>query len=313
MTISEMKEFIQKELKNRKALQVSLRLRKYKIHYSLRKSKLIIVNIDITLCEAIMEKKKDVDFASQLVIERDIVEGNEYRECINRLENMIIRQHCPTLCLRLLCLLSVCYDGLSTRDYNWLVKLYLQSYGHQHMITISNLAKLRLLTKQANPMQFLSSPPNPVSNVISQSRAAAISALPKKSHFRNLVKKFNLSPEESVAGHSSEQNPDANKHGASVFGGTFIPLIYRIVENLVTDPSLSNEYLNELSKFLFQRVNAGLGPSNNAIVVFFVGGVSYAEVSSLRHLSALRKKDLIILTTNVINGSKFLSRLTQLN
>lgn len=271
---------------------------------------------DITLCEEIMEKKKEINFASQLVLERDIVEGDEYRECINHLENMITRQDCPIISLRLMCLLSICYDGLSNRDYNCLVKLYLQSYGYENMIIISSLNKLRLLTKQANPMQFLlsNSPPNPVSNVISQSKAAAISALPKKSHFRNQVKKFNLRPDDSSGQrYGSEENVSTNKHGGSVFGNIFIPFIYRIVEHLMTEPSSSTDYLSELSKSLFQRINAGLGPSNSAIVVFFVGGVSYAEVSALRHLGKLKKRDIIILTTNVINGSKFLTRLSQFN
>uniref|UniRef100_T1KXI7 Vacuolar protein sorting-associated protein 33B n=2 Tax=Tetranychus urticae TaxID=32264 RepID=T1KXI7_TETUR len=284
MSIQEMKDFIQKELKNKKASQRALKLH-------------------ISLCEIIMEKKKENEFGRLLTLERNIMEGAEYRDCVNQLEELIICQKSPLIALRLLCLLSLSNDGIAYKDYHQLMKLFLHSYGHQHLITICNLNRLKLLYRQGNK-SLLSSPNTSMTNVINQSKAAAMSALPKRSQLRNLVRKFNLTPEPSAESNS--------KDASFVFGGNFVPIVYRITESVLNGSWVSlKEQLSPLSKFITtssftEKTTGGAKP---VIAVLMIGGITYAEVSALRFLSQQKNFDLIILTTNMVNGDKFLTNL----
>lgn len=258
-----------------------------------------------------MEKKKELEFASQLVLERSIFCGKDYKESVGSIESMIERQLDPIHCLRTLVLLSCCNDGLPSRDYANLVRLFLQSFGHQYLIAFHNLSKLNLLVRQPSPTNFLASPTSSVTGVISQTRV--LSALPRRIHFRNMVRRFSLSPiENDTSTSSSASKQFVHKDAGSVFGDTYIPIIYRVTE-MVTNNSHNSitEQLNELSKYTFHRESSDVIPKTKCIVIFFTAGVSYAEISALRHLSLQMKKDIIILTTNIINGCSFISNMTQ--
>lgn len=258
------------------------------------------------MCEVIMEKKKENEFGKQLTLERNIMEGIEYRDCVNQLEELIICQKSPLIALRLLCLLSLSNDGIAYKDYHQLMKLFLHSYGHQHLVTICNLNRLRLLYRQGN-RSLLSSPNTSMTNVINQSKAAAMSALPKRSQLRTLARKFNLTPEPSGASDSN-----LSKDASFVFGGNFVPIIYRIAESVINGPwSSLKDQLSPLSKFITtssftEKTTGGAKP---VIAVFMIGGITFAEVSALRFLSKQKNFDIIILTTNTTNGDKFLTNL----
>ena len=54
--------------------------------------------------------------------------------------------------------------------------------------------------------------------------------------------------------------------------------------------------------------------SSSSIVtlVFFVGGVTYAEISALRYLSSLKDgHEYVVATTSIINGNKLLKPLIE--
>ena len=91
--------------------------------------------IDISACESIMERKKEVVFSDQLNIERNLVEGIDSKSALDFIEDGIIRQFSPLISLRLLCLYSITQSGISNREYKNYLKLFMQSYGHKHIST----------------------------------------------------------------------------------------------------------------------------------------------------------------------------------
>jgi hypothetical protein len=52
------------------------------------------------------------------------------------------------------------------------------------------------------------------------------------------------------------------------------------------------------------------GSTRKVVLVVFVGGVTYIEISSLRFLSEKHPVDFLILTTSIISGSTFLESLS---
>ncbi len=50
--------------------------------------------------------------------------------------------------LRLLCLMSLCENGISEKYLNQIKKDIFQTYGFEHILTLKNLEKMGMLKKQ---------------------------------------------------------------------------------------------------------------------------------------------------------------------
>lgn len=164
-------------------------------------------------------------------------------------------------------------------------------------------------------------------------RVAAVvssSVLPRRGTLSIMLKKFQLIPEVGDAGYNIREPKDP----AFVYGGAYIPLICQLIDNSVlnTNPQKKNTPLNmtpvELMKLLpgpnFRRKQAFLNdfqtnPSytnNNdkrqterSILIYFIGGVTFAEVTALRFLAKQRNVKIAIATTSIINGNKLIESL----
>lgn len=250
----------------------------------------------------ILDKKKEDDFVLQLSIERNLIEGVETRESFNYIEQLIIKQYDAQIVLRLMCLFCITQDGLNYKDYRYLMKLYLQSYGHEHIYTIQVLRKLELFYENNQTAGSLISG-SAASSL--NSTLAAITSYSRSSQMRALIKKYALLPPET-------HNPNLTATPTDpsfVFGGNYIPLICRFIEILfISKPNNFDELIKLLNCPMKTKVN--LSVHSNAsklrkiIMVVFVGGVTYAEVSALRFLAKSTGYKILIATTGTINGTQ---------
>jgi hypothetical protein len=287
MSLSAMREFVSTELKVIQNQQKSL-------------------SIHISLCEILLQKKNENDFVGQLNLERNLIEGSDLRDSISYIEQWIVCQHCPYTALRLLCLYSIMQNGILSKDYRQLTDFFLQSYGHEHIVTLFHLRKLGLLSENSSSGSGL---PLMSGAGINSTFAAAISAFPKSSQLRNLIRRFNLVPPEG------QQTNLLNPTDASfVFGGNYIPLVYRLVEYLfISRPANVEELLKMLNAPMHSRISTHeerTAESKKIIFIFFVGGVTYAEVSALRYLSKTSGYKILIGSTGTVNGSQLMKSLT---
>lgn len=161
-------------------------------------------------------------------------------------------------------------------------------------------------------------------------RVAAVvssSVLPRRGNLTQMLKKFQLVPEVGDAGYNIREPKDA----AFVFNGSYIPLICQILDNCLLTPAASkakNTQLNmtpsELMKLLpgpnFKRKQAFLGDlpvspvhhggqKERSILVYFIGGVTFAEITALRFLAKQRNIKIAIATTSIMNGNKLIDSL----
>ncbi|XP_077419805.1 vacuolar protein sorting-associated protein 33B [Vanacampus margaritifer] len=292
MDIKQMKAFVSEELKG---LKQEHRL----------------LSLHISASESMMKKKTKQDFQELLKTEHSLLEGFEIRECISFIEEHINRQVSMTESLRLLCLLSLTENGLLPKDYRSLKTQYLQSYGVEHLLTFANLKQSGLLVEQQQG-ETLTVMESKVGKLVNDKTAGkltdAFSSLARKSNFRALSRKLNLVPKSD-----DEYDLRVPKDMAYIFSGAYIPLSCKLVEQVLERDGWTG--LEEVTKLLNGNefaVTGKNGAKNEAqriVVVMFLGGCTYSEISALRFLGRERGYKFIVVTTAITSSSRLLEAL----
>ncbi|XP_007652589.1 vacuolar protein sorting-associated protein 33B isoform X4 [Cricetulus griseus] len=309
MDIKQMKNFVSQELKG---LKQEHRL----------------LSLHIGACESIMKKKTKQDFQELIKTEHALLEGFNIRESTSYIEEHIDRQVSPIESLRLMCLLSITENGLIPKDYRSLKTQYLQSYGPEHLLTFSNLRRAGLLTEQA-PGDTLTAVENKVSKLVTDKAADtrwnlaqisspgkitdAFSSLAKRSNFRAISKKLNLIPR--VDGEYDLKVP---RDMAYVFSGAYVPLSCRIIEQVLERRSWQglDEVVRLLncSEFAFTdmaKEDKASSESLRLILVVFLGGCTFSEISALRFLGREKGYRFIFLTTAITNSARLMEAMSE--
>ncbi|XP_033112639.1 vacuolar protein sorting-associated protein 33B-like isoform X2 [Anneissia japonica] len=285
--IGQMKDFVQNELKDLKQQFKSL-------------------TIHIGACEKILNQTTtEPDFRDHLQTEHAIVEGSGYRDNFNFIEEKLDRQTSATKTLRLMCLLSLASNGLPSKDFKTLQSHFLQSYGYEHLLTLSNLKRCGLFTEQqGTDVTKLS---------MSDVQKLADKAL-KKTAFRAICKKWNLVPKDSV----QLQNPNDMSY---VFSGAYTPLSCKLIEQtLMKGPSNTLEEVVKLlpgENISFTRSMSAKGQRsgsakipNKVVLVYFLGGCTFSEIAALRLLGAMKGYKFLFATTSIMNGTSLMESMT---
>ncbi|XP_014915744.1 vacuolar protein sorting-associated protein 33B [Poecilia latipinna] len=297
MDIQQMKTFVSEELKG---LKQEHRL----------------LSLHISASESIMKKKTKQDFQELLKTEHCLLEGFEIRECISFIEEHINRQVSMIESLRLLCLLSVTENGLLPKDFKSLKAQYLQSYGADHLLTFSNLRQLGLLVEQ-QPGETLTVMESKVGKLVNDRTAGkltdAFSSLAKKSHFRALSRKLNLVPKSD-----EEYDLRVPRDMAYIFSGAYVPLSCKIIEQVLERDGWTG--LEEVTRLIngHEFAVTGADPKSKSdaqriILVMFLGGCTFSEVSALRFLGKEKGYKFIVVTTAITNSSRLLEALLDNN
>ncbi|XP_070334431.1 vacuolar protein sorting-associated protein 33B isoform X3 [Odocoileus virginianus] len=297
MDIKQMKNFVSQELKG---LKQEHRL----------------LSLHIGACESIMKKKTKQDFQELIKTEHALLEGFNIRESTNYIEEHIDRQVSPIESLRLMCLLSITENGLIPKDYRSLKTQYLQSYGPEHLLTFSNLRRAGLLTEQA-PGDTLTAVESKVSKLVTDKAAGkitdAFSSLAKRSNFRAISKKLNLIPR--VDGEYDLKVP---RDMAYVFSGAYVPLSCRIIEQVLErrgwqglDEVVRLLNCSELAFTDMTKDDKASSESLRLILVVFLGGCTFSEISALRFLGREKGYRFIFLTTAVTNSARLMEAMSE--
>ena len=125
MNVSQMKQFVQNDLKHMKA-----------------QSKAISLHIGAS---EVIQREKGSHFESQLPVEHTLVSATATRENLSYIEDCMAQLRPLSISLRLISLLAHCSDGLSSADFARLKTQFLQAYGFQHLVTWHNLEKLGVI------------------------------------------------------------------------------------------------------------------------------------------------------------------------
>ncbi|KAG1957754.1 vacuolar protein sorting-associated protein 33A [Pimephales promelas] len=229
---------------------------------------------DITTSEA---------FFDSLTVEQEFMTGVDTDKVSTYIEDCIAQKDPLIKILRLVCMQSVCNNGLKQKVLDYYKKEILQTYGYEHILTVKNLEKVGLLKPQ--------------------------SAM--RNNYPTIRKTLKLWMEDA-----NEQNPNDISY---VYSG-YAPLSVRLTQVLARPGWRSiEEVLKMLPGPHFeerQQVPTGLHKKrqpgeNRTTLVFFLGGVTYAEIAALRFLSNMEDSgtEYIIATTKLINGTSWIKSL----
>ncbi|XP_059683506.1 vacuolar protein sorting-associated protein 33A isoform X2 [Gavia stellata] len=225
------------------------------------------------------------DFFDNLTVEQEFMSGIDTDKVNNYIEDCIAQKHPLIKILRLVCLQSVCNSGLKQKVLDHYKREILQTYGYEHILTLNNLEKAGLLKPQTSG----------------------------RNNYPTIRKTLRLWMDDV-----NEQNPNDISY---VYSG-YAPLSVRLAQ-LLARPGWRS--IEEVLKMLpgphfeeRQQLPTGLQKKrqhgeNRVTLVFFLGGVTYAEIAALRFLSQMEDggTEYVIATTKLINGTSWIKSLME--
>ncbi|KAG5317328.1 VP33A protein, partial [Pseudoatta argentina] len=245
-----------------------------------------------TIAEMIKEVTDSSNFLESLQVEQELLNCIDTDKPNAYIEDMIAQQQPLLKILRLLCIQSLTNSGLKPKLLDYYKREIIHTYGYQHLPTILNLEKAGLLKQQQSVRQY------------------AV-----------LRKALRLTVEDE-----SEVTPKDISYVHSIYA----PLSVRLAEQLVQPNGWQglNDVMGLLlgptvssipySVLLSTRRNSITSEDSSSeppklILVFFIGGCTFAEISALRFLSQQEELNVefVVATTRLINGNTFLTSLME--
>jgi len=263
------------------------------------------------LSEQIMTTTTSDEFNQTLEIQQNLVAGLDLSGQEKAISQLIDQEVPLRTILRLLCLYSSVFGGIKAKSFETLKRDLLQTYGYEHVNLLIKLSKLSLLTSTTSGG----------SSTVPGSIMSGMTLIGGRSGFSGARKPLRLIVDDL-------DGPEPTDISYSYSG--YAPLSVRIIESICLNKSLGwkssvEEVLKSFPGEAFdeRQVDANgseARPPSAAepvptTIVCYLGGITYAEISSLRfafgrhNSTSNHPRKLIILTTGIINGNQVLSSL----
>ncbi|XP_063985833.1 vacuolar protein sorting-associated protein 33B [Diachasmimorpha longicaudata] len=221
------------------------------------------------------------EFESLQSTEKAILESSRRKECLDYIERNV--DEYPMRSLRLLCLLSITGDGMTSNELQTIQKSYLHAHGYEHIPLFHKLETAGLLRcRKENLLRKL---PN-------WSREWSTHA-----------QKIKLLPNQGKRTETKSVCP------SYVFSGAYIPAIAQFLSITLgqsTDPK-SFEELVSLPECKVSCPRAVVQPKTFIICV--IGGITYGEISACRLIEKSMGIRLVMISDCVLSGNKLIKSL----
>ena len=290
-----------------------------------------------SLAEAIMTTTRTDIFNRSLEVQQNLVAGADPASTTHdSIEELIARDAPLPTVLRLLCLESCVSAGLRARDLDHFRRLILHAYGFQHLLTLASLEKIGLLVPRAantgylNPMARGNSggttdyasvrktlrlfaddvdeaEPRDVAYVFSGYAPLSVRIVQcalQKSYLTSLGN-ARAAPGKGDAGTDGATRSSSDAGIAQRQGWTgFEDVLARIKGATVDEVQRGADA--EASRSRQALRGGGNASSTTTSIVFFLGGITYAEIAALRLVGKQlgERRRLVIATTGVISGDR---------
>ena len=211
-------------------------------------------------------------------MEHDIIGDDHDQEILDLITFKMVKGYSKDRILRLLFLLSITEGGLKEAHYKHLLKTYIECYGIEDLHTILGAEDMGIFWKKG-----------------------AV-----KYDWKKIKQEFQL-----INVDIRVQNPV----DISFTYNGYAPLSVKIVEMFIAGgfqniqdklrllPGWMAYPHNEIELVKTQK-SMNSKDKKRIVVVFFIGGVTFAEISAIRFLNKLTDKTFVILTTETLNGFK---------
>ena len=281
------------------------------------------LKIHTTLAEEVINRTRTDIFSNMLEVQQNLAAGADPSTQHDTIEELVARDVPVETALRLLCIESVFGNGLRSRDYETFKRAIIQGYGHQHLITLASLEKMGLLIPRVGGGLV----------------GASAGPLGKTTNYTAVRRNLHL-----IVDEVNEADPNDI---AYVFSG-YAPLSVRLVQCILQKQYLSSlstnrganataaastatqgwrpfeDTVKQIRGATFDEAQmgeekavrarqilngSGTVDSGKTVVIFFLGGVTRAEISSLRFVAKQLKEEgkgrkLLICTTSILTGDR---------
>ncbi|XP_037950705.1 vacuolar protein sorting-associated protein 33A [Teleopsis dalmanni] len=251
------------------------------------------IAVHTNIAELVRNYLDTFDFSDDLTAEQEFMICEDIDKPSSYIEDLIGRKYDLNEVLRLICIQCAAASGFREKVLNYYKREIVHVYGIETLLVISKLEKAHLLHTQ------------------SESRAYAV-----------LRKSLNLTVDEAI---------EVDPKDISYVHSFYAPLTARIVEQTLKPlgwQSLKSQILNlpgnTFEDFQAQLIGIGGRQSSTSgegsllniprvILVFFIGGCTFAEIAALRFLSQQEDNNVefVIATTKIINKTNFIANIIQ--
>lgn len=279
------------------------------------------LKIHTSVAEEIMKFTRTDTFRSSLEVQQNLLAGADPTTLYENIEELISRGVALKQVLRLLCLSSTINNGIRTRDLESFKRQILHAYGFQHILTLSNLEKMGLLIPRESHRGYL----NPIASAAVGNTATDINAVrraltlwvddvaeadPEDIAYtfsgyaplsvRLVQAALQKSTLQALANPSSKSSPSSGGVGWKGFEDVLARIrgatVDVVQKGADADASAARKTLRGSKE----------GPRTT--LVFFLGGVTWAEIAALRFvgqgIGEASGRRLVIGATSVVNGDK---------
>ncbi|XP_076806597.1 vacuolar protein sorting-associated protein 33A-like [Clavelina lepadiformis] len=244
--------------------------------------------VQTSIAELIKEFTDADAFMETLSTEQEFLNGVNTDKVHPYIEECLFQKKPVVQVLRLLCLQCLTNNGLKPKVLEYYKREFIQSYGYKHLITFHKLEKCGLLRPSGNSWNY---------NTIRKSLRLWVEDINEKD------------PQDIAYVHSG-----------------YAPLSVRLVQilshpgwrsieevlRIIPGPTIPGIQQVKPQKKWQGSLSSDSSSSSIVTLVFFVGGVTYAEISALRYLSSLKDgHEYVVATTSIINGNKLLKPLIE--
>lgn len=296
------------------------------------------LRLHTALAEAILTATRTDAFRTVLEVQQSLFAGNDITAARELLDELVSRAAPLRTVLRLACLESCVNGGLRPRDLDALKRTVVQAYGHRHIVTLDALDKMRLLhargaggasaflpvgagggsgaqsasTNYAALRKPLALVVDDIDDAAPQDPAYVFSGLAplsvrlvqcviQKAHVRAVAATGSataISGDLNATAYKSALSQDATSGWRS-----FSDQVAQVSGRTFDETPAGGE------KATRARETLEGGKGRKTTVVFYLGGVTFAEVAALRLVAAQlgEGRSLLICTTGVVSGDKAMS------
>lgn len=259
-----------------------------------------LLELHICACETVLAKCQGI--SDRLALEHSLISGNfDPNEVMSYLEDCMCAQRNQWQVLLLACLWSLTQNGIPAKYFTSFRAQFLHAYGHENLPALHFLGVQGLLLERTAPQI-------PAVHTVLPNKSQPPS-LSSKPTFQYLSRRMALLPADSEPV-VDFRNPDQMRY---VFSGAYTPVLCKIVGDTVSNGWNMQEMKTTFGESVFCDQNSYTRASRppdsrirKAILVFFIGGVTYAEVAALTLLAQHNNLRIIIAATNIIQREKFI-------
>ncbi|KAL0480344.1 vacuolar protein sorting protein VPS33 [Acrasis kona] len=246
------------------------------------------LEIHIKIAEHINHLIGKSSFRKYVQAQLEALGGDDERTVTSYIEEMIDKQEPLIKVLRLLCLQSVTQNGLKKVNFENFRRDIVQSYGIESLLILNNLDKCGLIKKQGEGN--------------------------RKYSWRNFSTGLFLYKEDTM-----ELPDDKSRTDIHAVHSGYAPLSVTLVERAMAEDGKGWNLIADLLEHLpgdrvevVQKGAMDTQPGKKVVLVYYIGGITFAELSALRYLNEVSQHcEYIVATTKLINGDTFLETLIE--